>query len=84
MQENIEREGEKKLQTSEHKNTTIYLPDFGFQTNLCLFGGVPKDQVSFNPFLTQVITKIKLESPSLFSIERPKFLQSASQLEGSC
>lgn len=40
-----------------HKETYVYVEEF------------TKDWVSLNHFLTQVITKMKLEFPSLFSIE---------------
>jgi hypothetical protein len=70
VQENSGRKGENKMQRKQHKNTMICFWSSVSQWNLRLYWGVPKDKVSFNPFLTQVITKIKLEFPLFFSIER--------------
>jgi hypothetical protein len=73
------------VQSQEHnKDTTICLLEFGFTKKHVSVEKSTKARVSLNTLLTQVITKIELAFPSLFSIERPKSSQGASHVEGSC
>ena len=59
-----------------HTNTIICLSQFGFTTKPTSPSRSPlKDRVSLDPFHTQVITRIKLEFPSIILIRRPKYLQ---------
>lgn len=80
---NLGREGRKQIANKKHNRDITCLSEFGFTKKPTYVEESTKDWVSLNHFLTQVITKMKLEFPSLSQSRTKVSPQDASHVEGS-